>query len=212
MLSHTDSGGRLLTVVLFCIAVALWGFIGHVLNKANLPFWRFLWGSLGLFVILMFFIRPIITQPLANGVTAISGVFGKLTSTFDAYFKYGIIYVQNGQSGITLDIDLECSGVIEIMAFLSLLAFFRVYTKYERIIVGVLGTLAIIICNSLRIIIICEIVHFFGVEYFSLAHTFIARIFFYVLTVFLYFFVFTKPHVFSMKIGGHTYANTADPS
>ena len=196
--------------VVFVISAALWLFVLYVLHRAQLRFWRFLWGSIGLFLLLMVFVRPYVTMPLAQAVTAISGVFGTLTGTFDAYFKYGIIYVATEASSITLQIDMECSGVIEIMAFISLLLFYDVYDRYEKAVVGVGSTLLIMFFNAIRITIICEIVHFCGVDAYSIAHTYIGRIFFYVLTVLMYFYVFTKPQVIRMRVGDFRYDHGTD--
>lgn len=189
------------------IVVALWVYVLNVLSRAKLEFWRYLCGSMGLFVIMMVTLRDVLMMPLAQCVAALAGIIGNLTNTFIAYFKYGIIFILTEAGSMTLQIDLECSGIIEIMAFISLLVFFRVYSVYERIIVGVLGTAYIMVCNALRITLICEAVHFFGTSAYFVAHTFIGRIFFYVLTVILYFYVFTKPHIIHMKVGNFTYGN-----
>lgn len=198
--------------VVFIAAVALWLFVLYVLHRASLRFWKFLWGSIGLFLLLMVFVRPIITMPLSQAVTALSGVVGSITGIFEAYFKYSIIYVATESSSITLQIDMECSGVIEILAFVSLLAFYDVYDRYEKVVVGIGSILLIMLFNALRIVIICATVHFFGVESYSIAHTYIGRIFFYVLTVLMYFFVFTKPQVVRMRVGDFRYDHDANDS
>lgn len=189
------------------IIVAVWLYILHVLSRAKLEFWRYLWGAMGLFVIMMVMLQSTLTMPLARCVAAMAGVVGNLTNTFVSYFKYGIIFIYTEVGSMTLQIDFECSGIIEIMAFLSLLIFFRVYTVYERIVVGILGTAYIMICNALRIVLICEAVHFWGVSAYFVAHTFVGRIFFYGLTVLLYFYVFTKPQIIHMKVGNFTYGH-----
>ena len=124
-----------------------------------------------------------------------------------AYFKYGIIFIHTGVSSITLLIDFECSGIIEIMAFLSLLAFFNVYNISEKIMVGIGGFCYIMVCNALRIVLICLSVHFFGMGAYYVVHTFIGRIFFYALSVWLYFYVFTKPQIIKMKVGNFAYGS-----
>lgn len=189
-----------------CI-VALWLFILHILTKAELSAWRFLWGTLGLFALLMIFVRPVITEPLAKGVCALAGVVGRLTGTFSTYFKYGILYVPADSGSITLLVDMECSGVIEILAFVSLLMFFRVYSVGERIVVGIAGFAYIMLCNALRILLICLSVHFFGVEAYYITHTIVGRLVFYALSVLMYFYVFTKPQVIKMKVGNFTYGH-----
>lgn len=193
--------------IFVAVVIIAWIYVLNVLDRAKLEFWRYMAGSMGLFIILMITLREHITLPLARGVAAMAGIIGDLTNTFVAYFKYGIIFIETETGSMTLQIDMECSGVIEIMAFLSLLIFFRVYNRYERIIVGVLGTAYVMVCNALRIVLICEAVHFFGADAYFIAHTFVGRIFFYVLTVILYFYVFTKTHIIKMKVGNFSYGN-----
>lgn len=193
--------------IFVAVVIIAWIYVLNVLDRAKLEFWRYMAGSMGLFIILMITLRESLTMPLARCVAAMAGILGDLTNTFVAYFKYGIIFIETGAGSMTLQIDMECSGVIEIMAFLSLLVFFRVYNRYERIIVGVLGTAYIMVCNALRIGLICEAVHFLGTDAYFIAHTFVGRIFFYVMTVILYFYVFTKTHIIKMKVGNFSYGN-----
>ncbi len=191
--------------ILGIILFAVWLYLLRVFRKSELPAWHFIWGSCGLFIFLMIYARPILTQPLAQIVASIAGAFGKLTGLFSSNFKYGVVFVDSAEGAISILIDFECSGILEIMAFLSLLIFFQAYSKYERVIVGVIGTLYIILANALRIIVICVIIYFFGVSAFSVAHTFIGRLVFYALSVLMYFIVFTKTQIVRQKVGGFTY-------
>jgi exosortase family protein XrtG len=189
------------------LIVAAWLYLLWVLTRTKLYFWKFLVGSLGLFIFLMVLVQPILSQPLARCVAALAGLFGRLNGAYTAYFKYGILYVGTSTGSMTLKIDFECSGIIEIMAFLCLLIFFRVYRLHEKLVVGVLGTASLILANALRITIICLTLHYFGTDAYYIAHTLIGRIFFYVLTVFLYFYVFTRPQVIQTKVGSFSYGH-----
>lgn len=191
--------------ILGLILLVVWLYVLRVLKKSNLSAWRFVWGSFGLFILMMVFVRPAFTQPLAQMVAAIAGGFGKVTGLFSSYFKYGVIFVDSSAGAISLLIDFECSGILEIMAYVSLLAFFEAYTRYERIAIGVLGVFYIILANAVRIISICVIIYFFGMPSYYVAHTFVGRLIFYGLSIVLYFFVFTKAQIIRQKVGGFTY-------
>ncbi len=162
-------------------------------------------GMGGLFVIMMIFLRPIAVMPLARVVAALAGLFGRVTGIFTAYFKYGIIFVETIEGSMTLQIDFECSGIIEIMVYVAILAFFRVYTVSERAILTAVGVIYIILANALRIIIIATMIHFGGEKMYYIGHTYVGRIFFYAATVVLYFYVFTKSQVVRMKVGSFSY-------
>lgn len=194
-----------MTLIVPALLIVPWLYILNALERSGLKSWRFLVGSVGLFILLMFLVRPWATQPLAQTVAAIAGLFGKLTGTFEAYFKYGVIFVDSAAGAMTLKIDFECSGIIEIMAFVSLLTFFGVYSRAERLIVGAVGSVAIVLANVLRIIVIAEIIHFGGTNCYYAAHSLVGRLLFYTLTVVLYFYVFTKPQIVRMKVGRFSY-------
>ena len=199
-----------MTYIISAAAIALWIWLLHVLKKAGLRFWRYLLGACGLFLIFMIIIRPWAVLPLARLVAAIAGIFGKVTGFYQAYFRYGVIFIESFNGAITVNIDMECSGIIEIAAFVSLLTFYQIYNVPERIYVGIIGTLYTLLSNALRISVICTMIHFLGTDYYYLAHTVVGRIVFYVLQVILYFFVFTKPHVLKMKTGDFAYTKKDD--
>lgn len=191
--------------VVAAAAIGLWVWILRVLRKAGLKFWRYLLGSCGIFLILLILVRPWLVLPLARLIAAIAGIFGKVTGFYQAYYRYGVIFIESLNGAITVNIDLECSGFIEISAFISLLAFYGIYNIPERIYIGVIGTLYTMLTNALRIAVICTMIHFLGTDYYYVAHTIVGRIVFYVLQVILYFFIFTKPHVLKMKTGDFGY-------
>lgn len=192
-------------VLIGLLGCLIWLYILHVMKKAGVNFWRFIWGSFGLFILMMVYLRPIVTQPLAQVVAAIAGFFGNITGTFTPYFRFATIFIPTDIGAMTMQIDFECSGILEIMAYESLLVFFDVYTKQEKLMIGLLGCFYIMVANAMRIIIICTIIHFGGSELYNIAHTYIGRLFFYVLSVLLYFYVFTKPQVVKMKVGSFSY-------
>ncbi len=191
--------------VVAAAAIGLWVWLLRVLRKAGLKFWRYLLGSCGIFLILLILVRPWLVLPLARLIAAIAGIFGKVTGFYQAYYRYGVIFIESLNGAITVNIDLECSGFIEISAFVSLLSFYGIYNIPERIYIGVVGTLYTMLTNAFRIAVICTMIHFMGTDYYYVAHTIVGRIVFYVLQVILYFFVFTRPHVLKMKTGDFGY-------
>lgn len=195
-----------MTYLIGVILLILWVWLLRVLRKAGLTFWRYIAGSCGVFILLMVYVRPVMTLPLARVVAALAGIVGKVTGFYQAYYRYGVIFIDSLKGAITVNIDLECSGVIEIAAFLSLIAFFSVYTVPERIYIGIIGTVYTLITNAFRIMVICLMIHFLGSDYYYIAHTLVGRIVFYLFQVILYFFIFTRSQIRRMKIGGFSYS------
>lgn len=191
------------------VCAIIWIYVLTVLTRCDLHFWKFLVGSVGMFLFCLIWFEPLLVVPLQKAVAAVAGLLGGATGIFSSYFQKGMLFIQNGGDSLSLYIDFECSGIIEAIAFLSLLWFFPVYRFYEKIVVSIAGVLAIFISNVLRIFLICSLVYCFGDGIYFYAHTVFGRIFFYLCTILLYFFVFTKSHIIRQKVGAFHYESNS---
>ncbi len=196
------------------ICVLLWLYALSVFRRGKLDFFYFLTGSVGLFIFMMIFLEPFLVSPLVNLVTSATGIVGELTGMFESYQDYSILFVTCKGTGesLSLYIDFECSGVIEMMAFIALLAFFQVNDIWQRFVVGVLGCIAILFSNVIRITTICIIIMIWGNDAYYIAHTIVGRIVFYILAVLLYYYVFTHAQIIRQKVGGFNYAGDSASS
>jgi exosortase family protein len=117
---------------LLLFGIIIWIYLLSVLKRAKLTAFSFIVGSVGLFFILMAISSPywiwFFTHDVIDGVDW----FGRLTGMSQTYVKYGLVYIVNHSSPVTMSIDYECSGIIETMAFVSLLAFYPTYTHKEK--------------------------------------------------------------------------------
>lgn len=193
---------------LIIVSFIIWLYILTVFHRGNLNFFQYLWGSVGLFVFMCIFVQPAVTEILKQYVTSAVGLIGKITGICEAYYESSIIFIprQSALTSISLYIDYECSGIIEMMAFISLLAFFQVYDVGQRIIISFIGCVSIFFFNVIRIVVICAIIARFGSGSYYIAHTIVGRLVFYVLSILLYYYVFTKQQIIKQKIGGFSYA------
>lgn len=196
------------TVVCFLV----WIYLLSVFTRGKLYFYQFIWGSVGLFVFMMMWIQPVAIRPLTNLVCSAAGVAGRMTGFYESYSEYSMLFVQHGSEAISLCIDYECSGIIEMMAYVSMLAFFRVYDWMQRIILSVLGCMMIFFANIIRLFLIGTTIYYFGNDAYYIAHTIVGRIIFYALSVILYYYIFTKSQIVKQKIGGFHYAKNTDTS
>lgn len=187
------------------VFVAIWIYVLYTMKRCSMGVWYFILGSVGLFVFLMILVEPHVVDPLERMVTTVTGYFGAVTGVFDSYFDCGILFIQHGNQSLSLYVDFECSGIIEIMAYISLLWFFWVYKTYEKIFLSVIGVVTIFFSNVIRIYVICFMIRSLGSDWYFTAHTIVGRIIFYVLTVLLYYYVFTKGQIDRQKVGGFSY-------
>lgn len=196
------------TVVCFLV----WAYLLSVFTRGKLYFYQFIWGSVGIFVFMMMWVQPVAIQPLTSLVCSAAGVVGRMTGFYESYSEYSMLFVQHGSEAISLCIDYECSGIIEMMAYVSMLAFFRVYDWMQRIVLSVLGCMMIFFANIIRLFVICTTIYYFGNDAYYIAHTIVGRIIFYALSVILYYYIFTKSQIVKQKIGGFHYAKNTDTS
>ena len=134
---------------------------------------------MGLFIYMLILVEPVILAPLQKAVSAVAGMFGDMTGIYESYFNKNVIFISTGDTNLSMYIDYECSGIIEILAFLALLWFFPLYHTYEKSVLSVVGGFAIFVSNVLRIFVICLIIYMFGESSYFIAHTIIGRLVFY---------------------------------
>ena len=176
-----------------------------------MSFFYFLVGSVGLFVFLFVILEPIATAPLAKLVCSLTGLVGEATGIFTAYSSYGILFIENVVGGpVSLYIDFECAGLVEILVYVSLLLFFTAYSWYEKIGVGFLGILAILAANVLRLTAICIMIYIGGNEIYYLAHTIVGRLLFCFFAIMIYFYVFTRRQIKQQRVGEFSYNEKVD--
>lgn len=190
-------------VILFVLVI--WIYILTIFNRKKQGFFYFLTGSVGLFAFSYTLLSPIVTFPLARLVCYLTGLIGRATGSFTAYSSYAVLFIENMDGPISLYIDFECAGLIEILVFISLLIFFKAYKWYEKFWVGFLGVLIIFVANIIRLLSICFIIHQFGNESYYLAHTIVGRLIFYAISISLYFYVFTRRQIKRQNVGEFNY-------
>lgn len=193
------------TDIIMIILFVIWLYVVWACSRAQLKFFKFIIGCVGLFLFMMYWIQPIAVGPLERVVALVSGTIGNITGTFESYYQYAMLFVRHAEESVSVYVSFECSGIIESFAFVSMLLFFEVYDLYERVIISAVGVLFIFICNVLRIVVICLMIHAFGNDVYYLAHSIIGRFLFYILSIGLYFYVFTKSQIVRQRIGGFSY-------
>lgn len=191
-------------MIFYSIIIIFWLYILNVCKRGNLAFYRFIIGSIGLFIICMFqlnFYEDFVISSLVRIIEPI----GNITGMFQSFPKSGAFLIDNNITAMSFYIDIECSGIIEMLVFTSLVAFFDIYTKTEKFFTIISGIFMITVFNCIRMLLILTIIHFGGPEYYLISHSVVGRIVFYILTIILYYKVFTKKQVNRQKVGEFDY-------
>lgn len=195
--------------VLYIVLFIVWIYILTVFKRKKLEFFYFLTGSIGTFLFAFVLLRNILTEILTTLTCFLTGLLGNALGIFKAYTAHSILFVENADGPISLYVDFECGGVIEILVFLSLIWFFAVYNVKEKFGISIIGILWIIAANIIRLFSICLIINQFGNESYYVAHTIVGRLIFYALSIILYFYVFTRAQIRKQRVGEFGYDNEA---
>jgi exosortase family protein XrtG len=173
------------------IGTVVWLYILSILKRAHLSAFHFIVGSGGLFFILIAISNPywvwFFTHAVINGIKFLGG----MTGMSSVMTHYGMVSILNAHAPVTMAIDYECSGIIETVAFISLIVFLPLFNRYERVFFSIIGILWVYMANVIRLMTVITMVHFGGGGIFFLAHSIVGRLVFYVLVIILYYQVFT---------------------
>lgn len=196
-------------IIALIILFAAWIYILTVFKRRKLEFFYFLTGSIGTFLFSFAVLRNFLAKILTTLTCFLTGLLGNALGIFKAYTSHSILFVENSDGPISLYVDFECGGVIEILVFISLIFFFAVYNVREKICISLIGALWIIAANIIRLFSICLIINQFGNESYYVAHTIVGRLLFYALSIILYFYVFTRTQIRRQRVGEFDYDNKA---
>jgi exosortase family protein XrtG len=181
--------------------VFLWVMIIILFSKTNMNFFKFLLGSVGFFTLGMILFLPYCQVYLNKMIANTLYVISVYTNYFKVYKADCVVSATTKTGIISILIDYECSGIIEMLVFTSLSIFFPFGGFIRKVTLTLIGNIYIFVTNIIRIIFIVFMTKSFGVEIYYLAHTLFARILFFGFMLLLYYSVFTKTHLKYQKVG-----------
>ncbi|TVV31532.1 exosortase family protein XrtG [Weissella cibaria] len=179
-----------------------WLYVLSVLKRIGWSAAYVVLGVVGTFFIIISLANNNVISFLMRLNTSGAGVVGMLTGFYTVAPTLGIIHIVSGQSAINLFITYECSALIELAAYIALVLFFPFFKNFQqRLKLLGFGVLYLLLANMLRLTVTALIIHFLGLPSLIWAHVIVGRLIFYVLTIILYFYVFTRSQVLHIKIG-----------
>ncbi|MGE5373308.1 MAG: hypothetical protein ACM3QZ_15150 [Solirubrobacterales bacterium] len=102
-----------------------------------------------------------------------------------------LIGLDNGWT--TINIDIECSGLLEACVLSGLILFYPGYAFKRTVYYTALGLAMLYLANIIRMITIIAVMDVGGRELIYVSHTLIGRLVFFVLMIAIYWFVLTGP-------------------
>ena len=161
---------QLITIIVI-IATIIWLYILTILKRAEIHGVFYWVGTIVFFLLITYFFHDPIFQLLSYLVSKIIEVIGQLTDLYSIKTNIHLIYVRSKLDLILLNINYECSGVLELLVFVSLLIFYPIYSVLEKFFRLIEGFIWIITANILRILLVILSLKYFGIDSLFLAHS-----------------------------------------
>ncbi len=190
------------------VFVAVWVYLLIVFKKRKMSAFFFMLGTSGTFLITFALFKSLLAKGLTVILSNVLEWISRICPWYTMYKDYNIIFIDHNNAAISLFIDYECSGVIEILVITSIIIFFPLFSKKEKIIYSIIGFFYTMCANIIRLLIITGIIYKYGNNVYYLAHSVIGRIVFYVLTLFLYFYMLSFKQIKAQKVGRFDFTNT----
>lgn len=183
---------------LFWVIAVVWFAAYLFLRRARAWLLAYMIGTVGFTLLMVYASRGSAVEQFIERTSAVAAhyVAGWVGITTRVFFDAPgtllvlIVYQQVGWTAI--EIDIECSGLLEFTVFTGLVIFFNGFTAKYRATVLPLGLLATFAMNIVRIVIIVATIHYGGKSAIYIAHTVVGRAIFFLMVIGLYWYVFTR--------------------
>ena len=184
--------------------VLIWVGVLVLLSNLKLKFFKFIVGSVGVFSFLLYFGNTAIEGGILKVISFLLDIVSNKLSSIKVFPEYGMITIHRSSEVVTFFLDYECTGILEVLVFVSLVAFYPIYGFIGKIYHITIGVIYITFINVIRVLMIIFIVQVFGMKYFFIAHTILARLIFFVFVVALYYKTFTVAHISKQIVGDNS--------
>lgn len=169
-------------------------------------FFYYLAGTIGLAFILVYFNRNILHTEvyLAQSVAYSVHHFANLLSIPTQIFPKApglllvLVIVQN-IGWTALEVGVESSSLLEMCVLVSIVAFYPGWSLTGRSLRILAGLALTWIANAMRMTLIMLMLHVFGKNVLVIAHTFLGKLFFFICTIAIYWFLITRPTLDTIK-------------
>lgn len=184
-------------MIYWIVALAGWAVIGYYLYRNRIWIFYYIWTAVGLTILAILALRH---SPVEYAVEQWTGLIlhytlnwvGINTYVFDKAPGTVLVLLALENSWTCIDIDIECSGLLESCVLLGLLWFFPQLDRIRKVSYTILGLTALYSINLIRLYTIVYIINTHGRSAMYLAHTVVGRLVFFCLAIVVYWYLFTR--------------------
>ena len=198
-----------MNVAVLILVTVIW--LGGVIFFYQRKIWIFFYvlGTIGFAALFVFINRNVfhsevfLAKSTAQSIHLLTNLVNIPTQVFEEAPGLLLVLVVVQREGWTaLQIGVESSALLEISVLTSLILFYPGWKLYERswrILAGIILTW---LANLIRMLMIVLMLHLLGKEVLVIAHTFLGKLIFFVMTIAIYWYLITLPSL--KKIGENT--------
>lgn len=191
--------------MLLLVSVVIWVWMLTIFKRKKMTAFYFMAGIAGLFSFIFLIGKTQISVACSKLLMSALGMLNLVFSWYEVYPEYNILFVNNEKAAISLFVDYECCGVIEMLVVFCVVVFFSALSKREKVVFSLLGLLYTAFSNVIRLLVVTSIIAHNGNDWYFKAHSIYGRIVFYVLTLIMYFYLLTYPQIKKQKVGNFNY-------
>lgn len=152
--------------------------------------------GLGFVLVALTIVRSLGIDAVVEGIEAVQVVaIARTVGLGLGTFGGSTLTIPTESGWAVFDIGIECSGLLEMFVFTSLVGFYPAFSAKRRVATIAVGVVATWIINIARILLIIAIISAMGVDWVYAAHAVFGRVFFFAATVVTYWYLVTRPTV-----------------
>ena len=114
-------------VALLVVFLIVWIYLLILLKKKKLTAFYFMLGASGFFLTMFTVFKTILAKGCTFVLVTLLDWLSHIFKYYTTYKAYNIIFINHQDAAISLFIDYECSGVIEIFVILAVILFFPIF-------------------------------------------------------------------------------------
>ena len=185
---------------LFVVSMIIWIFFVKMFHDLKMTAFKFYFGSIGLFFILLFFFRTYLEQGFKILLFYSLLFLSNLTHIFYLNNLSDVIVNVNNLT-YSVNFSLQASTFISMTVFKSLICFIPLLALKKRINLFFLGNILIFLINILKSFTVISLIKLFSTYSLVIDFDVIGKLIFFVLVIMLYYFIFTKAQIKNQKVG-----------
>ncbi|PKM76544.1 MAG: exosortase family protein XrtG [Firmicutes bacterium HGW-Firmicutes-15] len=186
------------------LSIVLWILIAYYLHNHRIWLFYYIWTAVGFTFIAILLLRSSNVEYAVEQATGLFlhyslGLIGIKTFIFDKAPGTVLVLLALENSWTCIDIDIECSGLLESCVLLGLLMFYPTLTLAKRFQYACIGVISLFVVNLIRLITVVLTLNFGGRDTMFIAHTLVGRLVFFALIIMVYWYLFTRPSLAKVR-------------